>query len=63
MRKSFVIGVSIIAVVFLSGSTFAQAMSCAEKCTANCGGKGVNCINNCSTRCAQGGIKGVKGGY
>lgn len=59
MRKSFIISVTIIAAVVLSGSPFAQAMSCAEKCTANCGGKGAFCFNNCSTRCAQ----GKKGAY
>ncbi len=43
----------------ISGSTFAQAASCQEKCAANCGGKGAFCISNCSTRCAQ----GYKGKY
>ena len=40
------IGLAVIAAFVLSGSTFAQAMSCAEKCTANCGGKGAYCFNN-----------------
>jgi hypothetical protein len=59
MRKSFIIAVAVVVAVVLSGSTFAQAMSCAEKCTANCGGKGAYCFNHCSTRCAQ----GTKGAY
>jgi hypothetical protein len=51
--------IAMFCLITFSGSTFAQAASCAEKCTANCGGKGAFCFNNCSTRCAQ----GVKGKY
>ena len=63
MRKSFIIGATIIAAFVLSGSTFAQAASCQEKCAAGCGGKGAYCFSHCSTSCAQTGHPGGKGAY
>jgi hypothetical protein len=63
MRKSFIIGVTIIAAVVLSSSTLAQAASCQEKCTAGCGGKGAFCFNHCSASCAQTGRPAGKGAY
>jgi hypothetical protein len=43
--------------LLVSGSTFAQAASCAEKCNAGCGGKGAACMSNCTARCQNGGAK------
>jgi hypothetical protein len=61
MRR--LIGLAIIAAFVLSGSTFAQAASCQEKCAAGCAGKGNFCFNHCSTSCAQSGHPAGKGAY
>jgi hypothetical protein len=50
--------VTMFCLITFSGSNFAQAASCAEKCAAGCGGKGAACMSNCSNRCEHGGAKG-----
>jgi hypothetical protein len=54
--------IAMFCLITFSGTAFAQG-SCQQKCAAGCGGKGAVCFSNCSTRCAQGGIKAVKGKY
>jgi hypothetical protein len=50
--------IAMFCLITFSGSTFAQAASCAEKCNAGCGGKGAACMSNCTARCQNGGVKG-----
>jgi hypothetical protein len=57
------IAIALFCLATFSGSTFAQAASCQEKCSAGCAGKGNFCFSHCSASCAQTGHPNGKGAY